>query len=230
MLLKIDKTIIFAGYRDWANTIFHQLEPLFDTVQFFHVRSPEELTEKLSTTQIDAILLVGWSWVLPAQQVEENVVLGLHPSDMPAYAGGSPLQHQIIDGVIHSKLSLFHVTPQLDRGLVLLKEPLSLEGHMDEIFSRMIEVGTYLLVQAVNTLERIKTQVKQQLLKPMQHDELKKRLQPDMSCLAKQALNQLTNLQLYNLIRAREAPYPNVYLEDETGKLYFRRVDFEPKN
>ena len=36
----------------------------------------------------------------------------------------------------------------------------------------------------------------------------------------------MTAQNLYDTIRCREDPYPNAYIEDETGRLIFKRVEF----
>jgi len=39
----------------------------------------------------------------------------------------------------------------------------------------------------------------------------------------------MSTRELYNFIRCRQDPYPNVYLEDEFGKLIFKNVEYEER-
>ena len=53
-----------------------------------------------------------------------------------------------------------------------------------------------------------------------------KRLKPEDSDLSKKLINKTSCKNLYNLIRCRTAPYPNAFIKDETGTLYFENVRF----
>lgn len=197
-------------------------------IAFLRARDPDELALFVERVEADAIVLAGWSWILDKELLERNLVVGLHPSDLPAYAGGSPLQHQILDGVTESKLSLFRVTPDLDQGPVISKQDLSLRGHLDEIFDRIVEAGVTLLVPAFDELAEIAA-MPEEPPSDVEKVENRRRLRPELSRIEKADFQSLTNRELFNLIRAREAPYPNVYVEDETGRLYFSRVEFVEK-
>ena len=53
-----------------------------------------------------------------------------------------------------------------------------------------------------------------------------KRLKPEDSNLSNKLINKTTCENLYNLIRCRTEPYPNAFIKDETGTLYFDNVRF----
>ena len=64
--------------------------------------------------------------------------------------------------------------------------------------------------------------------------ETRKRLQPHESNLIdnleKLLLSDDVSVKnIYNFIRCKTNPYPNAFIEDETGKLYFEKVKFEGK-
>ncbi len=229
MHLKTEEIIVFAGYRDWALSILENLQKNCKNIVFIHVETEASLYTVLAAVQVDAVFLAGWSWILPTSFLQNNFVIGLHPSDLPNYAGGSPLQHQILDGLTKTKMSLFEITPLLDHGQVFLKANLSLEGHMSDIFASMVESGSGLLIEAVTKLDNLKESSYEGTAEPLESIEIKKRLKPESSCLNKAEIPTLSTRDLYNKIRAREKPYPNVYIEDEVGRLYFRSVEFDPK-
>lgn len=223
---KIDRPVVFAGYRDWADRILEMLTVRCGGMEFVRVDSPEALSAAIDGEQPGLVLLAGWSWILPEAELEKQPVFGLHPSDLPDYAGGSPIQHQIIDGVRDSKLTLFRLTPKLDHGPTVFKADLSLDGHLDEIFERISTAGADLMERLLNEFPD-----HPEIREPVPDDQAKtrRRLKPDASRLEKAELGGFTCEELYNLIRAREDPYPNVYVEDETGRLYFKRVEFQRK-
>ena len=86
--------------------------------------------------KIDLIICIGWSWIIKKETLENIRCLGVHPSDLPEYRGGSPVQNQIIDGVVKSKISLFEITPKLDAGAIYLKQDCNFVGNnCTEIFN-----------------------------------------------------------------------------------------------
>jgi hypothetical protein len=50
---------------------------------------------------------------------------------------------------------------------------------------------------------------------------------PAHSRIDKSELLKMTARDLYDRMRCLEDPYPNAYIEDETGKLYFKLVLFK---
>lgn len=109
---------------------------------------------------------------------------------------------------------------------------MSLEGHMDHILQRMsstsIELYRMFLVDYPKISWKEWPAVESELQAP--------RRTPDMSDITNflahdgvKGLLPFTARELYDRIRCLEAPYPNAFVEDETGRLYFERVRFEPK-
>ena len=168
------------------------------------------------------VILAGWSWIISKDIVEKYFIVGLHPSDLPNYAGGSPIQNQILDGVENTKMSLFKVSPKIDKGEILYKSNLSLLGGMEDIFENLTSSS----LEVLNLMFLDYPDIKLQL----QTGEGKncKRLKPKDSKIDL-PLENMTVKEFYNFIRCREDPYPNVYVEDETGTLYFKKVDFVEK-
>jgi len=214
--------LIACAYRSWAVKAVTALENLFPEHEFRIVQSPDEFAKViLSTSLPDAILVIGWSWIFPREVVEQTWVVGIHPSDLPEFAGGSPIQNQILAGVTATKNTLFRISAALDRGPILAKVPLSLDGHLDEIFERLTVTSIVLLVEFIRAFP--------DNLKPLEQHEgapPARRLKPESSALTRADFAQMTSRQLFDAIRCREDPYPNAYFEDEIGRLLFKRADF----
>jgi methionyl-tRNA formyltransferase len=100
---------------------------------------------------------------------------------------------------------------------------------MVDIFESMIVAGTKLIRKSLAELDSPLTIPWEANTAPTGTVKLRKRLQPENSEIKKEQFTQYSLQHIYNLIRARENPYPNAYIEDTTGRLYIRKVDFEPK-
>ena len=212
--------ILFCGYRKWSHDILNQLRK--QTKHTFDLAiGPSELTAQ-KASQYDVILVVGWSWLIEKEIVENNYVIGMHPSKLPDYAGGSPIQHQIIDGLEYSHVTLFKLTPNFDDGMLISMYEYSLQGHLNDVLKN-ISIATFELIQL------FLTNYPNIILVPQGHKGIKKRrLKPEQSQLSKLQFQELTCKELWNHIRCREDPYPNVFIKDETGKLIISVVEFEP--
>jgi methionyl-tRNA formyltransferase len=205
---------LYCGYRDWALKAYDELKKYN-----FDLCTSQEQLEKLDLRKYEFVLLAGWSWIIPDELLKKAKIYGVHPSDLPDYRGGSPLQNQIIDGITRTKCSLFEIAPGIDKGGILAKVPISLEGSMSDIFNELtrctIELGTQLA----------KTYPKITITKQGEGKTLKRR-KPNESKLEPELFKK-DLLKAYNIIRALGDPYPNAYIEDGKGnKLFFKEVKY----
>ena len=158
--------------------------------------------------------------------LDKFLCLGIHPSDLPNYRGGSPIQHQIINGIKKTNVSLFTISEKLDEGDIWLKEKLDLSGNnMDEIFKNIETSSVILLNKFFNLFPNIT---------PTQQD-LKlgsyfKRRTPNQSEITLDDFKNKPLEDIYNTIRCLTDPYPNAYIEDSNGnRLVFKEVKFIKK-
>ena len=205
---------LFCGYRDWALHAYNELKK-----HDFELCDSQETLLKTDLKKYEFILLAGWSWLIPDELLKKTKFFGIHPSDLPNYRGGSPLQNQIIDGITSTKCSLFEIAPGIDKGGIVKKTPISLEGNMKNIFNELtrctVELGTYL----ANNYQKIK-------IEPQGDGKTLKRRKENESKLDPE-LFRTDLLKSYNIIRALGDPYPNAYIEDEKGnRLYFKEVKY----
>jgi len=152
--------VAYFGYRKWTESILRNLEDNEFEIDAFTIHdseyssnefrgeemtvfNPKEISE-LDLDKYDALLFYGWSWIIKQDIVDNKVCVCLHPSPLPKYRGGSPIQNQIISGEGTSAVSLFKMGKGLDDGPIYYQESFSLSGNLKEIFSRIVEVGSRL--------------------------------------------------------------------------------------
>lgn len=215
---------IACAYRDWAVKVTAALSGFFPEHQLELAQNPKEFEQIVLGSQLpDAVFSIGWSWLFDRTVVDGTWVVGIHPSDLPSFAGGSPIQNQILAGITETKNTLFRLTPALDGGPILGKLPLSLEGHLDEIFERLTTTSIVLLADFIRAFPNAVVSAPQAPATPT------RRLRPESGRLEFADFPRMRVRQLYDVIRCREDPYPNAFVEDDTGRLLFKRVEFLPK-
>ena len=216
--------VVWCGYRDWSQRLRNAMDESADAVIVETFATPEPFVEFMqSQPDIDVVVLAGWSWIVPKEVVARYRCIGLHPSDLPKYRGGSPLQHQILDGLTDTQCSLFLLTPALDVGPVIAKTPMSLQGSIQDIFDEFVRAGAILLTKAFKTWPEW-----QAVEQDARQGFTRRRRKPEESRLTREQLQTFSLGELYNFIRALGDPYPNAYLEDERGnRLLFKQVAYE---
>ncbi len=219
--------LLICGYRDWAKEVIKNISLNEKITTFECLDNHEKLLEKFKNPQnFDAIIFIGWSWIIPKDITDEYLCIGIHPSDLPNFRGGSPIQNQVIRGITKSKVSLFTLASKIDSGEIWLKKNLNLEGNnMNEIFSKIIHSSTNLLNDFIDKYPNIKPHSQN-----LSEGSYYKRRKPEESCLKKNDLEKMSVKTIYNFIRCLTDPYPNAYFEDDKGdKVFFKDVSFIEK-
>jgi len=202
--------IACVGYRNWALNIYDKLVESTDHT-FLILRSKAQFTvDALDSFKPDLVLFYGWSWIVPADLLDRHTCLMLHPSPLPRYRGGSPIQNQIIAGETVSSVSLFVMTDEIDAGDIVAQKDFSLSGTLAQIFKRIEQAGIEL---TQNVLEKGLQGVPQnQALATY----CKRRSPADSEITAEELASQPASY-LYNKIRMLADPYPNAYITCADG-------------
>ena len=149
--------IYCIGYRTWSLKIYDQLRKR--TNHKFLIRSKKKLSiREIKKFKPNYILFYGWSDKVPKFIIKSFFCIMLHPSPLPKFRGGSPLQNQIIRNIAKSKVTLFKMTEKIDSGPILLSKNLSLKGHMQEIFERLTSIGIELTLKVLKNKYKLRKQ------------------------------------------------------------------------
>ncbi|MFT5249098.1 MAG: methionyl-tRNA formyltransferase [bacterium] len=220
--------VIFCGYRSWALNIIDEIKRHKKINSYEVISSKEEYDLKFNklVNNTDLIVFLGWSWIIPKEITNKYICVGIHPSDLPNYRGGSPIQHQIINGVIETKISLMTISEKLDGGDIWLKHDLNLGGDNIEVIFKNLEDSSINLFNNFFDLYPNINPIKQDLTKGSYF----KRRTLEQSSLELDDFKNKSLEEIYNNIRCLTDPYPNAFFEDEYGnRLYFKGVKYVTK-
>ena len=203
-------------YRDWAIDIY---DKVYDTYKnqhnFLICRKKDDFdADILKKFQPDLILWYGWSWIVEDVFVNDYESIMLHPSPLPKYRGGSPIQNQIINGEKTAAVTLFRMNEELDKGDIYQQFPMSLNGTLKEIFSRISNLG---FAATCNVIEGNYTLTVQDEL----NSSYFKRKSPKDSEITLEELKTKPSIYLYDKIRMLNDPYPNAFIRTIDGKKLF---------
>ena len=203
--------IACVGYREWALNIYDALANTTDHTYLIFRSKLQYNEDALRGFKPDLILFYGWSWFVAEKLLLDYTCLMLHPSPLPKYRGGSPIQNQIIAGEKESKVSIFIMNGEIDAGDLVGQEDLSLEGTLDNIFKQIENVGVRL------TLKIIRDGLNPT---PQNHSRATyyNRRNKAESEITIDELTGNTAEFLFNKIRMLADPYPNAYIKTNDGK------------
>ena len=207
--------ILAIGYRNWALKIYQNLSKKENII----ISNKEISFKKIKMYNPNFILYYGWSKKVSKKIVNNYKCIMLHPSKLPAFAGGSPIQNQIIRNIKISAVTLFRMSEEIDRGNIIFQKKLLLTGELNEIFERIINIGTLL------SLKMFKQKYKDKKIKVK---KIYSRRKPKDSEITLKDLRSKSANYLYNKIRMLQSPYPNAYIKTIDGKrLYLLKASLK---
>jgi methionyl-tRNA formyltransferase len=213
--------ILFCAYRKWATNIINRIDK-----SYFHydiILDNNNIQDKITKFNPDIIFFIGWSWIIPDEIINQYNSICIHPSKLPAYRGGSPIQNQIIDGLTTSAVTLFKMNSELDAGDIIIQTDLNLEDDLEDILNRIENIS----VDSINIiLNKLNNNEKIEYIK---QDESKatycKRRKPKDSEITIDDLYHKTAKQIHDKVRCLQDPYPNAYITLGNGeKLYILKT------
>ena len=205
--------IACVGYRKWALDIYDKLCEASNH-SFFIIRTKKQYNEDaIIDFNPDIVLYYGWSWIVPKKMTKHYECIMLHPSPLPLYRGGSPIQNQIISGATTSAVTLLYMEDEVDAGDIIVQEKISLTGSLDDIFDRIIRVGYRLTIECVIEVENITSFPQNNI----QATYCKRRAEHESEITIDELRNE-SSIYIYNKIRMLAHPYPNAYIKTSDGK------------
>lgn len=222
--------VIFCAYRDWAKRCLPTVAKHPRVSEVRHAEDNDELEYLLNTwPEASIVLFAGWS-TPPTQELFETFdkvpMFTEHPAASDRYTPGTPLQNQILDGIKFTKHRLVQVGyPELSLRRYSHEVDMDLSGNMDDILFQMEATSKTLFNMFLDSYPNIEWK---EWPAVDEKDQVARRV-PAQSQLMWSEVGSFTTKQLFDKIRCLESPYPNAYLEDEHGKIYFERVRYEAK-
>jgi len=214
--------IVGCAYQRWALKIFDFIKQR-SGVEIKIFKTPADVSlENIEPYNPDLVFFYGWDWEVPSEIVGKYPCLCLHSSPLPKYRGGSPLQHQIMNGEIESAVSIFKMNGEVDAGELCVQVPFSLEGNLYEILDQITEIGRFETLRIIREWPELK-------FWPQEGEpSVFERSEPEESEITKEDLTLGTARYLFNKIRSLQGPCPHAFITCADGqKLYILEVEVE---
>lgn len=229
-------TVVRAGYREWARRVFQALDEKPGNyasranvrIAYVDVADDVQLQRYIEEGgAADLALFYGWSWIVPTSFIDAVPSYCLHPSPLPRYRGGAPLQHQIIAGEYWSAVTIFRMTAEIDAGPIFAQVPITLDGKLVDILERVSHVAMPLTRQLVFAT----AEGREIITREQDHADktIMRRRTPAESEITPAEIAKSTARQLADKVRALAHPeYPAAFIVAGDGeRLYLWRTSVE---
>ena len=230
--------IAFIIYREWAFKILAKILAKKKSYKIILITSlkPEFKISKLNVKKfkidphnnisiykilkkndIDIALFYGWSWLLSKKIIKDFLCICLHPSKLPLFRGGSPIQNQILRGIKNSAVTIFRMEKKIDQGPIFMQKKLSLKGDINRILNNISKIGIIITLKLLDSFKKKNLKFYKQKGKASFY----KRLTGEKNEISVNKLKKITYSQLYDKIRSLQFPYPGlkVKFENKTIKI-----------
>ena len=143
------KNLIFASKDNtWSNVLFNKL--LSDNPQWTFVKDSESLYS-LNLDTVSYIFFFHWPDIVSSRVYENCECVVVHTSNLPHGKGGSPLQNQIIDRVVQTKVNLLKMTKEIDGGDIYCSSSITLQGSLYDVWMSIATVTEGLILDVLTT-------------------------------------------------------------------------------
>lgn len=103
--------------------------------------------------EADIVVIGAFSQILKPSIIDNcrGKIINFHPSKLPAYRGGHPIEHQLLDGIEEGGVTFHHIDNGIDSGNIIFQSsfPISCRMTYDSFLNTAINVGKELLRQVV---------------------------------------------------------------------------------
>ena len=209
---------ILASKNNYAsNFLFKKLRERTNEHWSFIFNKEELKLDILQKHSVNKIFFFHWSYIVPKSIYNKYECINIHTSNLPHGKGGSPLQNQIMDNIIQSRVNALRMSDAgLDAGPIYCSQDITLQGNLNDIWIMLSSISYKLIT---NIIDNHIQPVKQSL---NDYPIYKRRRNNQIPFEEKELV------KIYNFIRMLDGTgYPNPYLEISNFRLEFNRANFD---
>lgn len=133
-----------------SNSLFTRLIKETPTsINWVHV-TDKTSANLLRLGRYDIAFFFRWPVIVPKEIYESTKCITFHTSNLPEGRGGSPLQNQVMDGILQSRVNAIKMSEPVDSGDIYLSEPISLQGSATDMWLAISDVVSDMIKRLCN--------------------------------------------------------------------------------
>ena len=128
---------------------FKEVSSTFDEL-FFDATSINENPEvKKKFLKADLIVVAAFSQIISQELIDcaNGKIINFHPSLLPSYRGGNPIEWQILNGVRKGGVTFHYLDTRVDSGQIIAQRSFEITADMDyeDVLKEALKVGVEIL-------------------------------------------------------------------------------------
>ena len=141
----MSKIFLVSKSNLWSDELNMLIQSKYDCSYFNDDSYVDFLSQKP-----DWIFFFHWSKIVPNKVFKNNKCVVLHTGNLPKGRGGSPIQNQILDGIVESKVNALVMSSELDAGDIYCSLPITLQGSMTDIWLSLVDRSYKLIEKCIS--------------------------------------------------------------------------------
>lgn len=125
--------VFVSKNNEWSDCLYKKLSTSSDEITWLRVSNKDEIPF-IKELDPDWVFFFHWSHIVSKEIWSSHKCVVLHTSNLPKGRGGSPIQNQIMEGVIGSRVNAIEMTDQVDSGGVYCSSEITLQGSLRDIW------------------------------------------------------------------------------------------------
>jgi len=205
--------LLVSQDNQWSRNLFDLLKKDLNH-NYFYSKSCNH--EHINNLNPDWIFFFHWGEIVLEEIYKNYRCVVLHTGNLPQARGGSPIQNQILDGIVQSEVNAIVMDKELDAGDIYYSLPITLQGSLLDIWLSISDIAYELIQKCITDNPRPTPQCGEpSTYKRIKNNKIKVDPHKDLC-------------YIYNQIRMVDAEgYPNAYLNINGFKLEFTRAKIE---
>lgn len=181
-------------------------------IEFKYVKdiNAEHISVWIKNLQPDLILCLGWSSLIKKSilEIPSLGVIGYHPAELPMNRGRHPIIWALVLGLTKTASTFFLIDEGPDSGDIISQEVINIDFNdtAEVLYNKLVEKARIQLIQIIDAFHSNNISVISQTGK--KHNEWRRRTKLDGKIDWR-----MRSVDIYNLVRALDKPYPGAYFE-----------------
>tara|TARA_R110000824_G_scaffold99820_2_gene237317 strand:- start:1145 stop:1831 length:687 start_codon:yes stop_codon:yes gene_type:complete len=142
----------------WTRELFDSLS-LEPSKEFKYFLLSEFTEETIASINPKWIFFFHWSEKVPKSIYNNYRCAVIHTSNLPEGRGGSPIQNQILDGIMNTRVNIIEMVDKFDAGGIYCSRGVTLQGTLTDIWLAISSVAKNLILECTSKDLRPKEQI-----------------------------------------------------------------------
>ena len=142
------KCVFVSKDNEWSNALYDRLISRNKDVSWLRIFNKNDL-DKIADFNPDWAFFFHWSQIVSKDIWSKWKCVVLHTSNLPHGKGGSPIQNQILDNIVQTKVNAIEMTDKVDSGRIYCNQLITLQGTLRDIWMTIAIQSYGLIVRCI---------------------------------------------------------------------------------